>query len=53
LEAHPHLRLAQVHAALAFYYDHRDAIHEDWRKTAELILELQRIYPPRGLLRRV
>lgn len=48
VEAHPHLRLADVHAALAFFYDNRTAIHEDWRETTELIRELQQVYPPRA-----
>jgi len=25
-EQHPHLSLAQIHAALAYYYDHRETI---------------------------
>ncbi|HEU5076239.1 MAG TPA: DUF433 domain-containing protein [Polyangiaceae bacterium] len=48
VEAPPHLRLADVHAALAFFYDKRAAIQEDWRQTAELIRELQQVYPPRA-----
>lgn len=48
VEAHPHLGLADVHAALAFFYDNRAAIQEDWRQTAELIRELQQVYPPRA-----
>lgn len=27
-----HLTLAQVHSALAYFYDHRDEIEADWRK---------------------
>jgi len=26
---HPHLALAQIHAALAYYYDHQDELHAD------------------------
>lgn len=48
VEAHPHLSLADVHAALVFFYDNRSAIHEDWRKTGELIRELQQAYPRRA-----
>jgi len=37
---HPHLSLAQIHAALAFYYDHQaefDAEIEEDLKSAELM----------------
>jgi uncharacterized protein (DUF433 family) len=27
--AHPHLTLADVHAALAYYYDHQDVIRAE------------------------
>ena len=37
---HPHLSLAQIHAALGFYYDHRDAMdaamQESLRRAREL-----------------
>jgi hypothetical protein len=33
---HPHLRPAEVHAALAYYFDHRDEIegevHQEWQQ---------------------
>ena len=32
LVEYPDLRLAQVHAALAYYYDHRDAIEAELAK---------------------
>jgi uncharacterized protein (DUF433 family) len=47
VEAHPHLSLADVHAALAYYYDHQDAIREEWRETRALIAELRPKYPSR------
>jgi len=28
VDAYPHITLADVHAALAYYYDHRDAIQQ-------------------------
>ncbi len=34
---HPHLTLAEVHSAMAYYYDHQDAID------AEIALELQEV----------
>ena len=47
VEAHPHLSLADVHSALAFYYDNLESIHDDWREADRLISELQRSHPPR------
>ncbi len=37
IEAHPHLSLADVHAALTYYYDDRDTIHAEWREAQALI----------------
>jgi uncharacterized protein (DUF433 family) len=33
----PHLTLSQVHAALAYYYDHRDEILEEIRQDKEFV----------------
>lgn len=46
--AHPHLKLADVHAALTFFYDHVDAIREGWREAERLIADLRQVYPPRS-----
>lgn len=34
---HPHLGLGQIHSALAYYWDHRDAIDADLARRNELI----------------
>lgn len=34
---HPHLSLAQVHAALAFYFDHRAEVLNDMKADDELV----------------
>ena len=34
---HPHLSLAQIHAALAFYFDHREAILNDMKADDDLV----------------
>lgn len=47
VEAHPHLTLAQVHAALAYFYDHQEAIRAEWDEGQRLVAELQAQYPPR------
>jgi uncharacterized protein (DUF433 family) len=46
VEAHPHLTLADVHAALAYYFDHMDAIRADWREGERIVAEMQKIFPP-------
>lgn len=38
---HPHLTLAQVHSALAFYWDHRAEIEADLRRREETVEQLQ------------
>jgi uncharacterized protein (DUF433 family) len=47
VEAHPHLCLADVHAALAYYYDHVEAIREEWRAAEATVAALRRAYPSR------
>lgn len=47
-EAHPHLGLAEVHAALAYYYDHHDLIRRDWEDSERLIAALREQYPSRA-----
>ncbi len=41
VEAHPHLTLADVHAALAYYYDHQDTIRREWQEADSLIATLR------------
>jgi uncharacterized protein (DUF433 family) len=38
---HPHLTMAQVHAALAYYWCHRDEIHQDIENEEKLVAELK------------
>lgn len=49
VEAHPHLTLADVHAALSYYYDHADAIRGEWREAEALIAALQKQHPDRSI----
>ena len=42
VEAYPHLTLAQVHAALAYYWDHRDEIEQELREEQIFALELEK-----------
>jgi uncharacterized protein (DUF433 family) len=38
----PRLSMADVHAALAYYWDHRDEIHEEIKRGEEMYEELKR-----------
>ncbi len=38
---YPHLTMAQVHAALAYYWSHRDEIHQDIENEEKLVAELR------------
>jgi uncharacterized protein (DUF433 family) len=46
-QAHPHLGLAEIHAALTYYYSHQDEIRRDWQETNQLIAALRNQYPSR------
>jgi uncharacterized protein (DUF433 family) len=38
---HPHLSLAQIHAALAFYYDHQSSLDAEIAQQQEAVRRLQ------------
>ena len=38
---YPHLTMAQVHAALAYYWSHQDEIHRDIENEEKLVSELK------------
>lgn len=38
---YPHLSMAQIHAALAYYWSHQDEIHQDIVDEEKLIAELK------------
>ena len=52
VEAHPHLTLAEVHAALSYYFDHMDAIRADWRSGEQLVADMKKAFPPGARPRR-
>jgi len=41
-EAHPNLTLADVHAAIAYYYDHKHEIDEAIRKDEEFVEKMKK-----------
>ena len=44
IQAHPHLTLAQVHDALAYYYENAEEINADIRNEEELVQAIQAEY---------
>jgi len=44
LELYPGLTLADVHAALAYYFDHQDEIESDFEDEATFVYELRPQY---------
>ena len=46
---YPSITLAQVHAALAYYYDHRDEIHAAIEEERRFVEELKAKTPPSKL----
>src|SRR5687768_14177994 len=41
----PQLSMAAVHAALAYFWDHRDEILEQMREADAFVEEMKRLYP--------
>ena len=40
-EQHPHLSLAQIHAALSYYYEHQDEVDADIERRERYVEELR------------
>lgn len=45
VEAHPHLSLSDVHAALAYYYDHPQVIRQECQEGRAIIAEMRARLP--------
>jgi len=50
---YPHLTMAQVHAALAYYWSHRDEIHQDIDNEQKLVAELKATAEPSKIQERM
>ena len=50
---HPHLSLAQIYAALAYYHDHQNEIEREIEERLERIERSARAQPPSGLQARL
>ena len=44
-DQYPELTLAQIHSALAYYYDHRDEIRADFESEREAAARFKRDHP--------
>lgn len=47
---HPHLELAQIHAALTYYYDHQDELDEQIAEQLRRVHELRERLGPSSLV---
>lgn len=50
---HPHLKLGQIHSALAYYWDHKEALDRDIERRLQDIDQLQRTQKPSPLVARL
>lgn len=50
VRAHPHLTLAQVHTALAYFYEHIAEMQQKIREDKEYLEKLKREYPSKAMM---
>ena len=50
---HPYLTLGQIHSALAYYWDHREAIDQDIERRLKQVDEIRAQSPPPPLIARL
>lgn len=50
---HPYLSLGQIHSALAYYWDHKEALDADIGRRQEHVAELRRTTPASPLVARL
>ncbi len=50
---HPYLSLGQIHSALAFYWDHQDALDQDIARRLDGVDRIQRETKPSPLVARL
>ena len=48
VEAWPHLNLAQVHDALSYYHDRKQALDREIREEQEFVSEMEAFFASRG-----
>lgn len=52
-QQHPHLTLADVHAAFAYYYDHQQELDERIRQSLKNVEDWKRQFPVPDLAKRI
>lgn len=50
---HPHLTLGQIHSALAYYWDHKDALDTDIEHRLQRVDQIQQELPSSPLKKRL
>lgn len=50
---HPYLTLGQIHAALAYYWDHAEELNRDIERRLQFVEELRRASRPSPLIARL
>ena len=50
---HPYLTLGQIHSALAYYWDHQDALDQDIEKRLVFVKQTQQSQEPSSLVTRL
>jgi len=50
---HPHLSMAQIHSALAYYYDHEEELDQDVQRRSAEVETLRTNLSPSGLRARL
>ncbi len=46
---HPYLSMGQIHSALAYYWDHKQAVDQDIERRLALVNSIERELPPSQL----
>lgn len=46
---HPYLSMGQIHSALAYYWDHKQAVDQDIERRLALVNSIERKLPPSRL----
>jgi uncharacterized protein (DUF433 family) len=49
----PHIALGKIYSALAYYWDHQEALDEDMKQRLEKVKALQRQAPPSRIARKL
>ncbi|MGI8966894.1 MAG: DUF433 domain-containing protein [Limisphaerales bacterium] len=50
---HPHLSLAQIHAALAYYFDHQEELDKKIEKDFREVERLRKLFPESPIIRKL